>query len=182
LRQSMICRKNGDGMEEAGAGKAEALLRRYAHSLEMANYSPRTIREYGKIVRQWIRVSGNGTLRVGPEELDAWVAAMYGRGLQPGTIANRITVLRAFFSWAVEEGAIESNPAAALPKVRLGRRLPKAMTRAEVRQFMAAVLAEGGTHAQRDHVLFTLMYTCGLRISEVVGLRVEDFDPEWGIL
>lgn len=163
-------------------GQAEAMLERYTHYLEMANYSPRTIQEYRKIVELWFRASGNRSLDVGREELDAWVDRMYRRGLKPTTISTRITALRAFFSWCVQQNALESNPVDTLPKVRLGSRLPRAMTRDEVRRFMMAVADQGGSRGRRDLVLFTLLYVAGLRVSEAVGLRVEDLDPERAIM
>lgn len=164
------------------SGQAEEMLERYAHHLRMANYSPRTIREYRKILDLWFRASGNRSLDVSAEELDAWVGQMYEKGLKPGTIATRITAIRAFFGWCVEQKALVINPAASLPKVRLGKRLPKSATHEEVRRFFQAIKMQPGSRSTRDWVLFTIMYAGGLRVSEVVGLRVEDFDPEYGIM
>jgi integrase/recombinase XerD len=158
------------------------MLERYAHHLRMANYSPRTIQEYRKIIGLWFRASGNRTMDVSPDELDAWVDQMYEKNLKPGTIATRITAIRAFFGWCVEQQALVFNPAAGLPKVRLGKRLPKAATHEEVRRFFQAIKMQPGSRSTRDWVLFTILYAGGLRVSEVVGLRVEDFDPEYGIM
>lgn len=157
-------------------------LEPFLQDLRLRNCSPRTIREYRKTLINYFLDTSNYSLEVSREELTGWVARMYDRGVQPRSVATRITTLRSFFGWAVRAGLAASSPAEVLPKVKLGRTLPKALTEDEVRRFMETVKVGPASRAERDLAVFTLLYTCGLRVSEAVSLRIEAIDLGGAIL
>ena len=157
-------------------------LEPFLQSLRLRNCSSRTIREYRKVLENYFLDSQECGLGVSRDALTAWVAAMYERGLNPKTISTRIVALRSFFSWAVRSGLLDNSPAEVLPRVKVRQSLPKALTQEEVQKFMAAIRETPGERARRDLVVFTLLYACGLRVSEVVSLRIEDTDLEGATL
>jgi len=151
----------------------------YLDDMRLRNCSSRTIREYEKVLINYFLETDNYSLEVSRSVLRAWIARMYERGLKASTVATRVGVLRAFFRFAFAEGLITEDRSVHLPRVKVGKHLPKALTADEVRAFMAQVAANGG-RGRRDLVVFTLMYACGLRVSEVVALRAENVDLEGG--
>ena len=97
------------------------------------------------------------------------------------TLQRKAACLRSFYRHLRREGTIEHDPTAELRGPRKTQRLPQVLTREEI----AALLREPkGTEprALRDRALLELMYACGLRASEAIGLQLSDVDLEEGVL
>lgn len=90
-------------------------------------------------------------------------------------------IFKRFFAYLVMEGCLTQDPAQRLPMPKVGKRLPKALTLEEMESFFAALSGDSAVR-KRDRILFQVMYGGGLRVSEAVGLRVEDIDPGDGSL
>jgi integrase/recombinase XerD len=108
-----------------------------------------------------------------------------GTGERPpvaaATLQRKAACLRSFYRHLRREGMLEHDPTAELRGPRKTQRLPRVLTREEV----AALLREPkGTepHALRDRALLEVMYACGLRASETIGLQAGDVDLEEGVL
>ncbi len=99
----------------------------------------------------------------------------------PSTLARKVACLRSFYRHLRREGAIEYDPTADLHGPRKTRRLPRVLTREEVTQLLVQPRGTGPL-ALRDRALLELMYACGLRASEAVGLELADVDLEEGLL
>jgi integrase/recombinase XerD len=99
----------------------------------------------------------------------------------PSTMQRKVASIRSFYRYLRREGVIEHDPTAELRGPPRGRRLPKALSREEV---LALLAAPTGTAplVLRDRAMLELMYGCGLRVSEAVGLDVTDVDLTVGIL
>lgn len=112
--------------------------------------------------------------------LRSWLAGMVSEGVAAATIQRRVACIRGFFAWARREGFVDADPAARLQAPKRGRRLPKVITRSAVDEVMdaaAARLAEGEEPiAARDLAIVELLYSSGLRVSELVGIRTPDVD------
>ncbi|MGQ9523541.1 MAG: site-specific tyrosine recombinase XerD [Armatimonadota bacterium] len=115
-----------------------------------------------------------------PVELTASVVHSYAShlgaiGLAPRTIHRRLSPLRTFCRYLVREGFMISDPTEELEPLKLGRRLPKALTVEEMR---ALIQYEGPDPVQaiRDRAIIELMYGSGLRVAEAAGLDVSDVD------
>jgi len=99
----------------------------------------------------------------------------------PATLHRKAACLRSFYRHLRREGRLDNDPTAAVSGPRRGRRLPEVLTRGEV----AALLEQPrGTDpaALRDRALLEVMYACGLRASEVIGLEVGDVDLDEGVV
>ena len=97
------------------------------------------------------------------------------------TLGRKIACMRSFYRHLRREGLIEHDPTAELRGPRKPQRLPKVLTREEVASLLSQPRGQGPL-ALRDRALLELMYACGLRASEAVGLDLADVDLEEGLL
>jgi len=101
--------------------------------------------------------------------------------LAASTLARKVACLRSFYRYLRREGTIEHDPTAELRGPRKPQRLPRVLSRREVARLLEQ---PKGTRALalRDRALLELMYACGLRASEAVGLELADVDLEEALL
>ncbi|MBA3301975.1 MAG: tyrosine recombinase XerD [Thermoleophilaceae bacterium] len=137
--------------------------------------------QYGRFLEERGETAlGADTVAVG--DFLSRVAAGNGGGpASPATVHRKAACLRSFYRHLRREGLLEADPTAQLASPRRGRKLPRVLAREEV----AALLeAPKGTDpiALRDRALLELMYACGLRASEAIGLELGDLDLEAGVL
>ena len=99
----------------------------------------------------------------------------------PATIHRKSACLRSFYRHLRRDGLLERDPTATLSTPRRSRKLPQVLTRGEVEKLLSQ---PSGTEpaALRDRALLELMYACGLRASEAIGLELLDVDIEEGVL
>jgi integrase/recombinase XerD len=98
------------------------------------------------------------------ETVEAYVAGMARRGLSPATARRRISALRQFYRFLLQENLRGDDPTARLDAPKRGRSLPKTLSLAEIEQLIAAA------ESPRDRALMELLYGAGLRVSELVSL------------
>jgi integrase/recombinase XerD len=103
------------------------------------------------------------------------------RPASPATIHRKSACLRSFYRHLRREGVRDSDPTATLSAPRRGRKLPQVLTRGEVDRLLAQ---PRGTDPQalRDRALLELLYACGLRASEAIGLELGDVDLDERVL
>jgi integrase/recombinase XerD len=97
------------------------------------------------------------------------------------TLGRKVACLRSFYRHLRREGLIENDPTAELRGPRKPQRLPKVLSREEISNLLAQPRGQSPL-ALRDRALLELMYACGLRASEAVGLELADIDLEEGLL
>jgi integrase/recombinase XerC len=97
------------------------------------------------------------------------------------TIARRLACLRSLFRYCVREGIVASNPASALRTPRTGRKLPHLLSAEQIVKLLEAPPANEDAGI-RDRAILETMYTAGLRVAELVGLNVSDWDRDSDVL
>jgi integrase/recombinase XerD len=99
----------------------------------------------------------------------------------PATIHRKSACLRSFYRHLRRDGLLDTDPTATLSTPRRSRKLPQVLTRGEVEKLLAQ---PRGTEpaALRDRALLEVMYACGLRASEAIGLELMDVDTDEGVL
>ncbi len=113
------------------------------------------------------------------EQLLLFVIWLRRRGDGKRTLARRLSCLRGFLGWCVEQEFMVGNPAALLDGPKLPKVLPNVLTRDEVMQLLSA--PDPHTRlGRRDRAMLELMYASGLRVSELVGLHPLDLDLQTG--
>ncbi len=103
------------------------------------------------------------------------------RPVAPTTLSRKVACLRSFYRHLRLENAIDHDPTAELRGPRKPQRLPRVLSRDEVNRLLEQPRGEGAL-VVRDRALLELMYACGLRASEAVGLELADVDLEEGLL
>jgi integrase/recombinase XerC len=91
------------------------------------------------------------------------------------TMARKIATLRSFYKWADRRGVANGNPMTAIRTPRQPKRLPKAIPIEQVERLLAAP-GDGDVLSRRDRAMLETLYSTGIRVSELVGLMVEDLD------
>jgi integrase len=114
--------------------------------------------------------------RVRPSLVEGWIVELRRKGLAESTVRSAYTILRAVLDTAVRDGALGSNPAAAIRRPRVSVKEAPHLTPAQVADLMRA--AEGGRYAS----LFALLVHTGLRRGEALALQWSDVDLARGIL
>jgi integrase/recombinase XerD len=110
-----------------------------------------------------------------------FLASLYRKGLDSRSVARHLVTIRHFFRFSLMEGYVQDDPAATIESPRFRQSLPSFLSLEEVDR----LLAQPDTSAivgLRDRAMIELMYSCGLRVSELCGLRVADLQAESGCL
>lgn len=121
-----------------------------------------------------------GPVNADAEGLRAYLKSLDYVGMTPRTVARRLSVIRQFFRFLLAERLREDDPAAALDSPKLGRPLPKVLSRVEVDSLIAATqsLVDGGRMA----TLLEILYAAGLRVSELVTLPLSAVERDVAVL
>ena len=98
--------------------------------------------------------------------------------LSAGSAGRAVVAVRGFHKFAVRDGLAQADPAAAVRPPAPAKRLPKALPLADIERILDAASAPGTALALRDRALLEMLYASGARISEAVGLDVDDVDLE----
>jgi integrase/recombinase XerD len=107
-----------------------------------------------------------------------WCAKL---GMQARSQARLISGLRAFFRYLLLENLIQEDPAENLDTPRLGRKLPVTLDVEEIDKMIASI-DMSKPEGERNKVILETLFSCGLRVSELVGLKISDLHPHSGIL
>ncbi len=136
--------------------------------------SPHTLAAYGRDLADAENWLGDGGLMAAPQEaLEAWFADLSRRGLSAATAARRRASVRQFYRFALGEGWRTDDPSRRLDAPKQGRSLPKTLSREEIEALLAAAGAADSAAGLRLIALVEMAYASGLRVSELLALRVE---------
>jgi len=113
-------------------------------------------------------------------DLQAYLAEQFTRS-RASTANRRLATLRRFFRWALRDGKMETDPTLRLANARTPARFPKALAEAQVEALLAAPAADT-VLGLRDRAMLELLYATGLRVSELVGLRLFELSLNDGLV
>lgn len=152
----------------------------FLDSLRRENASPHTIRNYESDLRQFEAhiAPAPPTEDIDLADLRGWVSALFMDKQMAASIRRKVASLRAFFRYEMRQGRTPSNPAKLLILPKLPKTLPKVPTAEQVNNLVDAIDNNDldRPFPKRDRAIFEYLYGCGLRISELQGLNLEDID------
>ncbi len=114
---------------------------------------------------------------VGIDQLRWFVGDLHDLGIAPRSQARILSGIRSFFKFLKMEGYIDNNPTLLLESPRTGRHLPEVLTVDEI-DSMIAQIDLSKPYGQRNRAMVETLYSCGLRVSELVNLRLDDIYAE----
>jgi integrase/recombinase XerC len=109
------------------------------------------------------------------DTIRAFLAHLGAQNYSAATMARKIATLRSFYKWAAKRGLAPTNPMTAIRTPRQGKRLPKAISIEQIERLLATP-SEGDVLGVRDRAMLETLYSTGIRVSELVGMNVEDLD------
>jgi len=155
---------------------SEAVARFLKELTEVRLASEHTISNYRRDLERFKEHVGDLPLAdVSREDVQSWIVAGFGQGLSPVTLARRLSALRSMLDAAMKAGWCEKNVAAGVRPPKQPKRLPRTLPPEQTSQMMHDTASSA---EERDLALFAVMYGCGLRVSEAVGLNLHDVSLE----
>lgn len=113
-------------------------------------------------------------------DLRSWLAQMRQSGASAATLARRTGAVRVFFRWLVATGQLASDPAAGLKTPKKAKRLPQVVSESDVATMLEAAISAAGEDgtalAWRNEAILEVLYSSGIRVSELCGLDLGDID------
>jgi integrase/recombinase XerD len=153
-------------------GEAEAFLEMMAVE---RNASPHTLSAYERDLQdaEGFLAARGGLKTADAPAVEAYFAELAARGLSASTAARRRSALRQFYRFCLQEGWRQDDPSRRVEAPKQGRPLPKTLSRDEVERLIAAAGAKDGAQGVRLACLVELAYASGLRVSELLALRLD---------
>lgn len=103
-------------------------------------------------------------------QINSFILSLHEKKYSPKSIMRKIASLRGFFKWAIANEIIISNPALTLEQPKIPQKLPKIISISEIENILNQNLSN------IERLIIELLYGCGLRVSELVNLKITDFD------
>ena len=146
--------------------------------------SPNTLSSYLRDVRQyldWLGEEGISPTQALHADVEAYTRSMTARGKSAATVTRSQASLKSFYSWMMEIGQISENPARGLSQTKVERKLPHILTSREVELFLEQ---PDPTDAKgcRDKAMLELLYATGIRVSELIGLNLDNINLSAGFI
>ncbi len=163
----------------------ENIVRAYVRYLKLErNYSPNTLEAYrhdlGHLLAYCHREEKD-VLQMKLEDLQHFAAGIHELGIGPTSQARILSGVRSFYRWLLLDGRIDADPTELLESPRLGEHLPEVLTTAEVDQLEASIDVSK-PEGQRNRAIIEVLFSCGLRVSELTHLRLSDLFLEEGYI
>lgn len=136
--------------------------------------------DVGKLLR-WLSDASIAPAEASANDLHTFVASLHDVGISPRSQARIISGIKSFFHYLREEELIDRDPTALLPSPRLERKLPEVLTVEEIDAMIDAI-DMSKPEGERNRAIIETLYGCGLRASELIGLRLSQIFPQEGYI
>ncbi|KPK98312.1 MAG: recombinase XerC [Omnitrophica WOR_2 bacterium SM23_72] len=164
----------------------EKYIEKFMRYLEIEkNYSAHTILNYHLDLEDFRRFIGDADIeKIDYLALRKYLAQLKEKNLGARTVNRRLSGLRSFFKFLTREGYLKTNPILSILSPKIDKHLPHFLTEEEVSRLIESAFAKNDQDAQglRNRAILETFYSTGIRISELVGLAVEDVDFIGGIV
>ncbi len=164
---------------------ARNIVRSYVRYLKLErNYSPNTLEAYQHALRHlldYCEREGKEPLALKLEDLQHFAATIHELGIGPTSQARILSGVRSFYRYLLLDGYIDNDPTELLESPRLGEHLPEVLSTEEVDQLEDSIdLSTNEGH--RNRAIIEVLFSCGLRVSELVNLKYSDLFLEEGYI
>ncbi len=153
----------------------ESATDEFLRHLRERNASAHTIKAYAGDLDAFAAYAGSRDWKsIDHIAIRGFLSQLYDRGLSKTSVARALAAVRSLYRWLAQEGIVEQNPAKLVSTPRLPKKLPRVPTIEEVNTVLDEKMPEVAAFPERDRLLLELLYGCGIRNSELVGINVDD--------
>jgi integrase/recombinase XerD len=155
----------------------DKLLKKYYQYLRLekslsANTLDAYMRDLSKLV-DFLDAKGVELTEMKPDDLEEFLAGLYDIGITPRSMARILSGVRSFFGYLIYSDVIEADPCELVEGPKIGMKLPEVLTVDEIDRIIAAV-DMSKNEGQRNRAMLETLYSCGLRVSELINLKISD--------
>lgn len=157
------------------------LIKRFRRYLRLErSYSDNTLDAYTRDIDR-LAASHPGLLHVTLDDLQTFLSELYDLGISARSQARILSGIRTFYKFLILDGFLEQDPTELLESPKLGEHIPQVLSVEEVDMLEGAIdLSE--PEGQRNKAIIEVLFSCGLRVSELVNLKLSDLYLEEGYI
>lgn len=150
-------------------------------------YSPHTLTSYrndldGFALYVSEQFQSDDLLKVEHRHIRSWIVQLMQDGIKPRSINRKIISLRSFYKFAISREAIQLNPTQRVKALKIGRELPHFVQEKDMDSLLSNFEFPEDFEGSRDALILELLYGTGIRLSELIGLKEEDFNRHQGTI
>jgi integrase/recombinase XerC len=147
----------------------------FVKSLGHRNASVHTIKAYSGDLDEFAAYAGSRTWKqIDHVTIRGFLSHLYEKGLGKTSVARALAAVRSLYRWLAQEGVVEQNPAALVSTPKLAKKLPRVPTIEEMNNVLDGQMPEVAAFPERDRMMLELLYGCGIRNSELIGIDTDD--------
>jgi len=147
----------------------------FLRHLRERNASAHTIKAYSGDLANFTAYAGSrGWREIDHIAIRGYLSQLYEKGLSRTSVARSLAAVRSLYRWLAQEGVVEQNPAKLVATPKLPKKLPRVPTIEEMNSVLDGQMPEASAFPERDRLMLELLYGCGIRNSELIGINVDD--------
>ena len=147
----------------------------FLHHLGERNASPHTIKAYSHDLSLFAAYAGTrGWKQIDHIAVRGFLSQLYEKKLDKTSVARALAAVRSLYRWLAREGVVEQNPAKLVATPKLAKKLPRVPTIEEMNSVIDGQMPEVAAFPERDRLMLELLYGCGIRNSELIGINLDD--------
>ena len=148
----------------------------FLKTLEHRNASKHTIKAYSGDLENFATYAGSRDWKsIDHVAIRGFLSQLYEKGLAKTSVARSLAAVRSLYRWLAQEGVVEQNPAALLMTTpKLPKKLPRVPTIEEMNTVLDGDMPDAAAFPERDRLILELLYGCGIRNSELTGIKLDD--------
>jgi integrase/recombinase XerC len=147
----------------------------FLQTLRQRNSSAHTIKAYTGDLQNFASYIGSRDWKnIDHITIRGFLSRLYEKGLGKTSVARALAAVRSLYRWLAQEGVVEQNPAALVSTPKLPKKLPRVPTIEEMNNVLDGQMPEIASFPERDRLLLELLYGCGIRNSELIGINLDD--------
>jgi integrase/recombinase XerC len=147
----------------------------FLKTLEHRNASRHTIKAYRGDLANFAAYAGSRDWEgIDHVAIRGFLSQLYEKGLSKTSVARSLAAVRSLYRWLAQEAVVEQNPAALVTTPRLPKKLPRVPTIEEMNTVLDGDMPDAAAFPERDRLILELLYGCGIRNSELTGIKLDD--------
>lgn len=165
-------------MNQTDSHKRTAVERatdQFLRVLRERNASAHTIKAYAGDLENFSGYVGSRSWKnIDHVAIRGFLSHQYEKGLSKASVARSLAAVRSLYRWLAQEAVVEQNPAKLVSTPKLPKKLPRVPTIEEMNGVLDGAMPEVAAFPERDRLLLELLYGCGIRNSELIGINLDD--------